>query len=477
MSIEKFHNKFIEYALENKLFKRGSKILVGFSGGADSTALMQVLLHFRKQYKLNIMAAHINYHLRGEDSEQDERFVKEFCFNNNVPVFVKQADLFGVSGMENKARDIRMKYFNDLKALNKLDAIALAHHKDDQAETVLSRFLRGAAFNGLAGIKSISGSIIHPFLLFSRAELEGYLQAKGCTWREDLSNAESDYTRNKIRNSMLPMIEREYNSNFKEKLNEYSIIFCEADKYFQSESNKLYKRSALLESETEIYLDLDKFLPINPILQFYVLKIAWEKLIQSSKDFYYYHFKEVQNLLNLDGGKELSLPANIILQKDYYSIRLYNKLTFSDKNEYDSREISSLRTVFVFNDKRIQMQKVKTISEHDLKKENNCVVMDFDKVQFPLTLRYRQAGDRFIPFGMTGFKKLKDFFIDEKVEKFQRDKVVIFCDAEKIIWVAEHRIDQRVAVDSETKWHLVLTIDNLKENKLTIARKTQKKDK
>ncbi|HOQ80952.1 MAG TPA: tRNA lysidine(34) synthetase TilS, partial [Candidatus Cloacimonadota bacterium] len=245
--------------------------------------------------------------------------------------------------------------------------------------------------------------------------------------------------------------------------------------YFQSEAIKLYKRAALLESEVEIYLELDKFLPINPILQFYVLKIAWEKLSHSSKDFYYYHFKEVQNLLDLDGGKELSLPANIILQKDYYSIRLYNKLTFSDKVEYDSREISSLRTVFVFNDKRIQMQKVKTISENDLKKDNNCVVMDFDKVQFPLTLRYRQAGDRFIPFGMTGFKKLKDFFIDEKVEKFQRDKVVIFCDAEKIIWVAEHRIDQRVAVDSETKWHLVLTIDNLKENKLTIARKRTKK--
>ena len=181
--------------------------------------------------------------------------------------------------------------------------------------------------------------------------------------------------------------------------------------------------------------------------------------------------------MELDGGKELSLPGNIILQKDYYSIRLYNKSTYADKVDYTSREISAIRAVFVFNDKRIQMQKMKQISDSDLKKNGNCVIMDLDKVKFPLTLRYREPGDRFIPFGMTGFKKLKDFFIDEKVEKFQRDKVVIFCDTEKIIWVAEHRIDQRVSVDEETKWYLMLTIENIKENKLTMARKKTKKEK
>ncbi|MCB5250141.1 MAG: tRNA lysidine(34) synthetase TilS [Candidatus Cloacimonetes bacterium] len=477
MSIAKVHKKFIDYVLENKLFKKGSKILVGFSGGADSTALMRILLHFKKEYKLSIMAAHVNYQLRAEDSEQDERFVKEFCFEYNVPIFIKRVNLLGVSGMENKAREIRMHYFNSVKEHSKVDIIALAHHKDDQVETVMGRFLRGAAFNGLAGIKPEFNGIIHPFLLFSRQELEEYLRAVDSEWREDLSNYSNDYTRNKIRNVLIPSLEKDFNPNIREKLMDYSTIFYEADKYFSNETKRLYKRILLLESEDEIYFDLDGFLLISPVIQFYILQSAWESLSKSTRDFYYYHFKEFLSILELDGGKELSLPGNIILQKDYYSIRLYNKSTYADKVDYTSREISAIRAVFVFNDKRIQMQKMKQISDSDLKKNGNCVIMDLDKVKFPLTLRYREPGDRFIPFGMTGFKKLKDFFIDEKVEKFQRDKVVIFCDTEKIIWVAEHRIDQRVSVDEETKWYLMLTIENIKENKLTMARKKTKKEK
>ncbi len=475
MNVEKFHKKFIRYIQENALFKQNSKILVGFSGGADSTALMNALLHYRKEYRLTIMAAHVNYQLRGADSHLDERFVKEFCFNHNVPVLIHRVDLRGVSGMENKAREIRMEFFNKIKKLNKIDVIALAHHKNDQAETVLSRFFRGSAFNGLAGIKSRSGDIIHPFLLFSREELESYLKEINCEWREDLSNYESDYNRNKIRNEMIPLIEQTFNPNFREKLNDYARIFNEADLYFKSVAQKLYKKALLAADESEIVFNLSEIETISPVLQFYVFKSAWEKLSRLDKDFYYYHFKEILNVLGMEGSKDVSLPADIVLQKDYYSVRLYNKKTYKHTPEFTSREISSLRTIFVFNDKRIQMQKLKSMPEKGFPSEKSCVVMDLDKIQFPVILRYRQPGDRFIPFGMSGFKKLKDFFIDEKIEKFQRDKVVIFCDAEKIIWIANNRIDQRVAVDDETRRFVMFTIEDIKESKISLNKKKSKK--
>ena len=475
MNVEKFHKKFIQYVLENSLFKQNSKILVGFSGGADSTALMNTLLHFRKEYRLTIMAAHINYQLRGDDSHADERFVKEFCFDNNVPVLIHRADLKGQSGMENKAREIRLDFFYKIKKMNKIDVIALAHHKNDQAETVLSRFFRGSAFNGLAGIKAKAGDIIHPFLIFSREDLESYLNELKCNWRDDLTNYESDYNRNKIRNKMLPLIEQEFNPNFREKLIDYACIFSEADNYFKSVAQKLYKKAMIVAEESEIVFDLNEIVTINPVLQFYIFKSAWEKLSMLDRDFYYYHFKEIQNILTMEGSKEVSLPADIILQKDYYTLRLYNKKTYNPNPEFAFREISSLRTIFVFNDKRVLMQKLKSMPDKGFPKEKNCVVMDLDKIQFPLILRYRQPGDRFIPFGMKGFKKLKDFFIDEKIEKNQRDKVVIFCDTEKIIWIAEHRIDQRVAVEEETKKFVMFTIEDLKESKLALAKKKSKK--
>lgn len=475
MTVERFQRKFIEYALKQGIIKDQMKILIGFSGGADSTALCRVLLHFRKEYHLTIMAAHINYQLRGEDSKADERFVKEFCFEHNIPILIQQNDLKGVKGMENKAREIRMAFFNKIKKHYKIDKIALAHHKDDQSETVLSRFFRGSAFNGLSGIKAVSHDIIHPFLLFSRDEIEEYLVSLNQPWRDDLSNQENDYNRNKIRNQILPTIEKDFNANFKEKLIDYAELFSEADQYFKTQMQKSYKKALVFSEDHEIVFSFEDFVTLSPIIQFYIIKQAWELLSKNDKDFYYYHFKEIKKVLELDGGKEINLPLGIVFQKDYYNIRLFNRNKYQTENVYQSREISSLRNIFMFNDKRILMQKIKSMPDEGFPKDPDQVIMDLDKIVFPLTVRYRQDGDRFMPFGMSQYKKLKDFFIDEKIAKFQRDKIVIICDAQHIIWVAGHRMDHRVAVDEQTKNFVCFKIEDTKENKMRSAKKKSQK--
>lgn len=475
MIIDRFHRKFISYAIKHGLIKDQMKILIGFSGGADSTALCKVLLHFKKEYHLTLVAAHINYHLRGEDSKADERFVKEFCFENNIPIMIQQSDLTGVKGMENKAREIRMSFFQKIKKHYKVDKIALAHHKDDQSETVLSRFFRGSAFNGLSGIKAVSNDIIHPFLPFSRDEIEEYLTALNQTWREDLSNQESSYNRNKIRNQILPIIEKDFNPNFKEKLIDYAELFSEADKYFLVHAQRSYKKTLEFAEDHEIVFNFEEFVTLSPVIQFYIIKQAWETLSKNDKDFYYYHFKEIKKVLASDGGKEINLPLGIIFQKDYYNIRLFDPKNIETETTHQSREISSLRNIFMFNDKRILMQKIKSMPEEGFSKDNDQVVMDLDKIVFPLTVRYRQEGDRFMPYGMSQLKKLKDFFIDEKIAKFQRDKIAIICDAHHIIWVAGHRIDHRVAVDEHTKNFVCFKIEDTKENKMRSAKKKSKK--
>ncbi len=475
MSKDSFLKKFEEYVTVNNLIKSGSKILVGFSGGADSTALMLALLHIKQSFKLTLMAAHINYHLRGEDSIEDEKFVKNFCFNKNVNLLIHDKQIQGDSNIEAKAREIRMNYFDLIKKHYKIDFIALAHHRDDQAETVLSRFLRGSAFSGLKGISAKSGNIIHPMLSFTKEEIVSFLESVEQKWQEDYTNKLTDYSRNKIRNSLIPLLEKEFNPSIKNKLCDYAELFFESDKFFREFGLKLYKKSLLYGDETELIFSLDEILGQSPIVQFYIIRYAYERLLGYEKDFYQANFKELQATFSMNGCKEVHFPHGIVVWKDYDYLRFVNTKTYKSEIQYKSREITSLRSIFVFNGKRIIMQKLRQVPEEGYSKESDSVIMDLDQIHFPITVRYREDGDKFIPLGMHSFKKIKDFFIDEKLPKFQRDRVVIFSDQEKIFWISGYRLDQRVSVTDQTRNFVMFSIEDTKEIKTRSAKKKVKK--
>ncbi|MDY6915176.1 MAG: tRNA lysidine(34) synthetase TilS, partial [Candidatus Cloacimonadota bacterium] len=204
---QNFLKKFEEFAFEKSLVKNGDKILVGFSGGADSTAMLQALWQLKSKYNISLLAVHINYHLRAEESDKDEEFVKKFCFQRNISLVIENNKIDTNTGVENSAREIRFKFFKKLAKLYKLNKIALGHNRKDQAETILFRLFRGSGYTGLKGIEPQSGKIIHPILPFSRNDLTSYLKQQGIRWREDSTNKENIYTRNKLRNIMLPWIE------------------------------------------------------------------------------------------------------------------------------------------------------------------------------------------------------------------------------------------------------------------------------
>ena len=460
--IEKFEN----FGLLNEYLKPNARIIIGLSGGPDSLALTLLFTEIQKKYSLYIICAHINYHLRGEDSILDEKFVKDFCYQHNIPLYVLDTSIKKEESVQKKAREIRLEYFRKLKKHYKMDYIALGHQMHDQSETVLHRLIRGAGFTGLSGINPVKEDIIHPVLLFSKEVLLEFLKQNNIQYRLDKSNLTNEYTRNKIRNDLLPHIKQEYNPSFEQRLIDYGTLFYLSENYFKHQAKKDFKKALIVKNQSDIILDINYLKNCFPIIKFYICREAWSILTLTDKDFYSVHFHDIMSIVDSKTGyKEIFLPEDVLVMKDYQYLIFRKKDKYQSPIKEKNKEISVIRNVFSFNDRRFTMQKLKQLPEEGLGLGFDQIIIDFDKIVFPITLRYRQDGDKFIPFGMKGFKKLKDFFIDEKIPKIERDYIVVFTDAEKIFWISGYRLDQRVAVSEETKNFLQVKLENLSEFK------------
>ena len=474
------NNGFIErlerYSVKHKLFRSGEKILVGFSGGADSTALLLALWHLKSKYGYSILAAHINYGLRGDDSKFDEQFVRQFCFDRNISLVVKDIKINPKSNVENHAREVRFEYFNNLCKLYKINKIALGHNREDQAETLLFRLFRGSGYTGIKGISPITKDIVHPLLSFSREDIISYLETETIQWCEDLSNKDNKYSRNKIRNQMIPWIKEHLNPNVVTKLYEAAEIFSETDDILESLATRRFLKAQIKHSKDECRLSSKIIKKTKSVLRYYVYKEAYSRIKGDAKDFYHNNFIEIENLLISDGSKQIFLPNNIFVFKEYDELIFTNVDISEFENKGNEKEITSLRSRFTFEDYRIIMKKLKKMpNKRNLFEDKNVAYLDFDKTSFPITIRHRKQGDKFYPLGMQHKKKLKDFLIDEKVPKFDRDKVLIFCDQEKIIWIAGHRIDNRVVTSKQTQNILQIRIEKMATKKMRAADRINKK--
>jgi len=455
---EAFMAEFTAFVEEHKLLHPRDRILVGFSGGPDSTALLQALYRLRPKYQLHLLAAHVNYGLRGADSAADEQFVKDFCFARNINIVIKNAQLAG-GNMESRARDIRFSWFNSLREQYHIQRIALGHNREDQAETVLLRLIRGAAASGLKGILPHAGSVIHPLLSFPRARIVEFLEAEGLTWRTDRTNAESRFSRNKIRNDLLPWIQQNMNPDIIDKLYETAAIFAQTDDVMRQIIEQRLQKHSIITGDDECRLPLSSLRSLSPVLRFYLFRALYQHLNGDDKDFYSVHCDSISAVLECTGSKSVHLPNGVVVIKQYDEL-LFRRAEEPEQEE-DSREVTTLRNNLLFGNHRIGMKKIKKLPSRHAFDNRSIAYLDFDKVVFPLILRYRRAGDRFIPSGMGSPKKLQDFFVDEKVPRFDRDGVVIVEDAEKIVWVCGMRVDQRAVVDDNTRSILMIQADRV----------------
>ena len=471
-----FLKRFEEFVRQHGLIQRGNRVLVGFSGGADSTALLLALLHLKSVFGYTLLAAHVNYHLRGEDSDRDEEFVKEFCFRRNISLVVKEVNLVPRTNLENLARKIRFKYFQELTKLYKLDKIALGHNRGDQAETMLFRLFRGSGYTGVKGISPISGKIIHPVLCFSRQDIETYLRQENATWREDKTNFENIFSRNKIRLELLPWIEKNINPKVIDRLYQSAVVFTETEELLKELARRRMVKAHLSHTRNEYRFSIDFLRKTRPLIRYYLFKEIYSRFCEDGKDFYNTNFDELNCLMNSQGSKLVELPNDVVVLKEYNELIFTEKQNLAAPDRDNSKEIPAIRNRFTFENTRISMKKLKKLpSVHYPFEDKNNAYLDLDKILFPLSIRHRRPGDRFIPLGMQQHKKLKDFFIDEKVSKFERDKVLIFCDAEKIIWIAGYRIDNRVVASQSTMNILEIKIEKMAVTRARAAERFKRK--
>lgn len=448
------------FVREETLFDSGAKILLAISGGADSTALLYMFSKLRSKMRLSLLAVHVNHQLRGNDSTTDENFCKELCLHHNIPLIVRKIELKG-KDLENEARNKRFQIFDQILGMYRFDKIATGHHKNDQAETILMNMMRGAGINGMAGIKPSNGKIIHPFLCFSHQELINYLQAENVKWCEDSSNQNTIYKRNLIRNEFIPMIEANFNPAFVEKIAKQATLFRKTDRLLSEIGENKYKKSLIEQHDSAYIFSIPILMKLTDIERYYIFKQVFRILAKTDKDFFLHSYEEIMALCRSNGSKSCRLQHGIHVQKQYDELSFVLGENRAPEVIAEPASVDIERSFMVHMDYRFAFKHLKLMPKDPFVFASHySIVIDLDKVTMPMCIRPRKAGDRFVVIGMGKEKKLKEFFIDEKVPKYERDKIPIIADEEKIIWVVGHRMNDRVRCDENTTRFLHISAEH-----------------
>lgn len=429
--------KFIE---QKVLLAQGQRVLVALSGGADSVALLMAL----KKLGYKCEAIHCNFHLRGEESIRDEQFVRALCQRHDVPLVVVNFDTAGYAAkkgisIEMAAREQRYAAFEEQLANSGINTIAVAHHRDDSAETVLLNLMRGTGIKGLHGIQAKNGHIVRPLLCVSRNEILNYLQWRNEQFVTDSTNLKTDFTRNKIRLEILPLMQQ-INPSVAESIAITAERISEAEKvYVQAieESIARVKDGDIIDIEKlkqepspqAILFEILQPLGFNGVQ---IKEIATAIDRESGLTFYSNCHKVVKDrstLIITQQTKESTQPATIALDGD--TATPYGVLTC---------------TVRPFNG--------------EIERDKRYATIDIKKVEQPLTIRKWQQGDRFTPFGMRGSKLLSDYMTDRKMSIIEKERQMVVTDAcGKIVWVVGERLSAQCSTDKTTKevicmqWH------------------------
>lgn len=436
--------KFEKYYQNQHLFAKTDNILLTVSGGRDSV----VMVHLFHQAKLNFGIAHCNFKLRGKEADKDEQFVKALAEKLNVPFYTIS---FNTKEFANEkkistqmaARELRYHWFEEIRVKNNFNYVATAHHKNDVTETLLINLTKGTGLSGLHGIFSKNGTIIRPLLCFNRTEINDFVKSNKIKFREDKSNEETKYVRNKIRHNIIPELEK-INPSFIETIFSETQQFAELEQFIETKINKDRKKCFSIKNEN-IEIDIPKLLKLKPLKTylFYFLK---------PYGFNADDLNDVMNSLEKQSGKKF-------LSKTHQIIKDRNQLIISIIKNAENKEFK-VETLKDFSQLPIHVN-AKIVSKERLKaikKDKNYAYLDVDKIHFPLMLRKWQQGDKFKPFGMKGVKKLSDFFVDEKLSLLEKEVIWLLTSNNKIVWVVGHRIDDDFKLTIKTQQVLQLQL-------------------
>lgn len=471
LALESGLTKLRNHIDDKQLFAAGAKLLLAVSGGSDSLGLLCLFSKLRLQSSITLLCCHVNHGLRGEQSDRDEALVKEVCLKLNVPVICRRVQLEEGGDLENRAREARFEVLYHLLDIYNFDYIVLGHQKEDQAETILMNMFRGTGINGMAGIRIKQNRLLHPLLDFTRAELQAIVSECGFQWATDATNEDISFKRNHLRQELIPYLQANYAPDLLDKLSQLASVMEDADAYFKAQAAKRFKKRRIESEPGLISFEIKGLKKLSDTELYYFFKHCYSQTCLEEMDFFNSHFMAIKALMEGGGSAKLHLSNEVVVYREYDLISFnWGELETPD---LQPQTVEEDRVWAVFGNYRFQFKNLKLLPKGYEPNEMN-VVLAADDIAWPLIIRSREPGDRFIPSGMSNRKKLKDFFIDAKVPKRLRDQVPIISDGGRILWVVGYRVDERALPQASSAKLLQIIAEPLDERPKRMSRVKQK---
>ncbi|HEX3031158.1 MAG TPA: tRNA lysidine(34) synthetase TilS [Bacillota bacterium] len=426
------------------MFARGDRVVVAVSGGADSISLLHILSCLAPELGIELHAVHVNHMLRGEAAQQDALFTANTCRRLGVPCTVREVDVRSLAkdmntSKQDAARVLRYRVLMEESSKFRADKIALGHHGDDQAETVLLHLLRGTGLDGLAGMLPLRDNCyVRPLLEVSRQEIEAYCQEQGLDYCTDATNLEPVYLRNSIRLQLIPLLQRQYNPGLVKGLCQLAGLAREDSDFLRQAADRAFSEMAEMGAGSTVTIDLVSFATLHPAVRRRIIIRAWQAVSGQRVNL---EFDQVESVMQLADfgrtGQGWLLPRGVWAEKSYNTLIVRQHTG----HNVEGKQFSSLLPI----PGRVELEQLGISISCELvaaveKPDKNTVFLDAEKLVSPLIVRSRRDGDIFFPQGAPGRKKLKEFLIDAKIPRAMRDNIPLVCSGDQIVWVAGMRL-------------------------------------
>lgn len=457
-------------AIDHKaLIESGDKVLVALSGGADSVCLLSVLKKLSGELGFEVCAAHLNHMIRGAEADRDEAYAAELCTMLGVRFYAERADIPSMAkergiSEELAGREARYAFFDRLCGRHGFTKVATAHNKNDRAETVLMRIIRGTGIEGLGSIKYKRDNIIRPLLDVERCDIEEYCRREDLKFCTDSTNAESDYTRNRIRNELMPMLCESFNPSIINSLCRLADNAAEDAEFINGYANRLYNRiNSPLKKKKPVLLDIESLKMIDKGIRNRLILIAARDVMGDDYRLERAHTEAVLSLLEKETGASEMLPSGLKVNVKY------GWLEFITAKEEAERRVRHdfLYEIDAENTTEFDSLGVRLcITSPEVKPSKNQMILNYDMIEGKMiSIRNRRPGDKLVLFSDGRRRKLKDYWIDKKVPREERNKIPLLCVENEIAAIIGDRVAENYKIKGDTKRGLLITYGADNENR------------
>ena len=459
-----FLKRIENFISDYSLITAGDKIVLGVSGGADSVALLEVLNELKAKLDLRLFVVHINHGLR-EEALAEEKYVESLCKERDIPFYLFKEDVKELSkkmmiGIEEAGRFLRYESFEKvLKEVN-ADKIAVAHNSNDLSETMLFNLFRGTGVKGLASISPKRGNIIRPLLCVQRNEIEEFLKERKVSFCIDKSNLSNEYSRNRIRNNILPVVSDEICKEAVSHMNETAAQLRELNEFTSIYIEEAFKRIASAEGKA-VSFNKELFLKESVYIRKMLIKRAIDELVPHNKDITHLHIEAVMNISSKSGSKKVNLPYEIEVTASYNDI--FFKRGGETKEKPKEIEVSLSDGTYRYGEYKVDVRVLKKDLNYAYSQKTYTKCFDCDKIQGSLMMRARSTGDEIVVTQTGSRKRLKDYMIDEKIPVDKRDFIPILAVGNAVLWVVGFRISEAFKISKDTKRVIEISVSREEE--------------